>query len=140
MIMAMGPAIIARTFDPGERGKALGLNAVSVSIGLSLGPALGGLLTELGSWRAIFLVNVPVGIFAIAWAARILPADRPGRASTSTSRGPRSPPGPLRPPARPQPGRAVGLDEPADPRRCWRSRHRAGRRVRGRGAPDGGTR
>jgi len=79
MIMAMGPAIIARTFGPGERGRALGLNAVSVSIGLSLGPALGGLLTEVGSWRAIFLVNAPVGVFAILWAARILPAEPPGR-------------------------------------------------------------
>lgn len=79
MIMAMGPAIIARTFGPGERGRALGLNAVSVSIGLSLGPALGGLLTEIGSWRAIFLVNAPVGIFAILWAARILPTEAPGR-------------------------------------------------------------
>ena len=78
MIMAMGPAIIARTFGPGERGRALGINAVSVSIGLSLGPVLGGLLTEVGSWRAIFLVNIPVGIFAILWAARILPAERRG--------------------------------------------------------------
>jgi EmrB/QacA subfamily drug resistance transporter len=79
MIMAMGPAIIARTFGQGERGKALGLNAVSVAIGLSLGPALGGLLTEFGTWRAIFFVNLPVGIFAIAWAARILPAEPAGR-------------------------------------------------------------
>ena len=78
MIMAMGPAIIARTFGPGERGRALGINAISVSIGLSLGPALGGLLTEVGSWRAIFLVNIPIGIFAIAWAARVLPAERRG--------------------------------------------------------------
>ena len=78
MIMAMGPAIIARTFGPGERGKALGLNAISVSIGLSLGPALGGLLTEFGTWRAIFFVNVPVGIFAIMWAARVLPVEAPG--------------------------------------------------------------
>ena len=75
MIMAMGPAIVARTFPPGERGRALGFNAVSVAVGLSLGPALGGLLTEVGSWRAIFLVNLPVGIFAILWAARILPAE-----------------------------------------------------------------
>jgi EmrB/QacA subfamily drug resistance transporter len=75
----MGPAIIARTFGQGERGKALGLNAVSVAIGLSLGPALGGLLTEFGTWRAIFFVNVPVGIFAIAWAARILPVEPAGR-------------------------------------------------------------
>ena len=77
-IMAMGPAIIARTFGPGERGRALGINAISVSIGLSLGPALGGLLTDVGSWRAIFFVNIPIGIFAIAWAARVLPAERRG--------------------------------------------------------------
>jgi EmrB/QacA subfamily drug resistance transporter len=74
-IMAMGPAIVARTFPPGERGRALGFNAVSVSVGLTLGPALGGILTATGSWRAIFLVNLPVGLFAIAWAARILPAE-----------------------------------------------------------------
>ena len=78
-LMAMGPAIIARTFGPGERGRALGLNAISVSIGLSLGPALGGLLTELGSWRAIFLVNIPIGVFAIVWAMRVLPAERRGK-------------------------------------------------------------
>jgi EmrB/QacA subfamily drug resistance transporter len=75
MLMAMGPAIIARTFPPGERGRALGTNAVSVSIGLSVGPALGGLLTQVGSWRAIFLVNVPVGLFAVLWAARVLPIE-----------------------------------------------------------------
>ncbi len=76
MLQAMGPAIVARTFGPGERGRALGINAISVSIGLSLGPALGGFLTEFATWRAIFLVNVPVGILAILWSARILPEDR----------------------------------------------------------------
>ena len=78
MLQAMGPAIVARTFGPGERGRALGINAISVSIGLSLGPALGGFLTEVGSWRAIFLINAPVGLFAILWAARILPVERAG--------------------------------------------------------------
>ncbi len=72
MLQSMGPAIIARTFPPRERGRALGLNAISVSVGLSLGPTLGGLLTQLASWRAIFLVNLPVGIFAIIFAARVL--------------------------------------------------------------------
>ncbi len=76
MLQAMGPAIVARTFGPGERGRALGINAISVSIGLSLGPALGGFLTEFADWPAIFLVNVPVGILAILWAARVLPEDR----------------------------------------------------------------
>jgi MFS family permease len=50
-IMAMGPAVVARTFDATERGRALGLNGVSVSLGLSLGPALGGVLTQVASWR-----------------------------------------------------------------------------------------
>jgi EmrB/QacA subfamily drug resistance transporter len=79
MIMAMGPAIIARTFPVTERGRALGLNGVSVSIGLSLGPALGGVLTQAGTWRAIFLINAPIGVLAILWAARVLPAETRGR-------------------------------------------------------------
>jgi EmrB/QacA subfamily drug resistance transporter len=87
MLNTMGPAIVARTFGPGERGRALGINAVSVSIGLTLGPALGGLITELGSWRAIFLVNVPVGVFAILWAARVLPAEHRGTGQSFDIRG-----------------------------------------------------
>jgi EmrB/QacA subfamily drug resistance transporter len=79
MIMAMGPAIVARTFPPRERGRALGLNGISVSIGLSLGPALGGILTQVATWRAIFLINAPIGLLAIIWAARILPAETPGK-------------------------------------------------------------
>jgi EmrB/QacA subfamily drug resistance transporter len=87
MIMAMGPAIVARTFPANERGRALGLNAISVSIGLSLGPALGGILTEAGTWRAIFLINAPIGLVAIAWAARVLPAEAPGRGQSFDVRG-----------------------------------------------------
>jgi len=76
MLQAMGPAIVTNTFGARERGTALGLNSISVSIGLSIGPALGGLLTEFGSWRWIFYVNVPVGIFAILWAWKILGNER----------------------------------------------------------------
>ncbi len=87
MIMAMGPAIVARTFPANERGRALGLNAVSVSIGLSLGPALGGILTQAGTWRAIFLINLPIGLLAIVWAARILPAEMSGQRQSFDFRG-----------------------------------------------------
>jgi EmrB/QacA subfamily drug resistance transporter len=87
MIMAMGPAIVARTFPAGERGRALGLNGVSVSLGLTLGPALGGILTQLATWRAIFLINVPIGIVAILWAARVLPAEAPGERPSFDVRG-----------------------------------------------------
>ncbi len=87
MIMAMGPAIVARTFPPAERGRALGLNGVSVAVGLSLGPVLGGLLTEFATWRAIFMINVPIGVVAIVWAARILPLETRGKGQTFDLRG-----------------------------------------------------
>jgi EmrB/QacA subfamily drug resistance transporter len=87
MIMAMGPAIVARTFPAGERGRALGLNAISVSIGLSLGPALGGILTQAATWRAIFLINLPIGLLAVAWAARVLPVEAPGKGQSFDVRG-----------------------------------------------------
>jgi EmrB/QacA subfamily drug resistance transporter len=87
MIMAMGPAIVAQTFPAGERGRALGLNGVSVSIGLSLGPALGGVLTQVATWRAIFLINAPIGLLAILWAARVLPSETSGKGQTFDVRG-----------------------------------------------------
>lgn len=87
MIMAMGPAIVARTFPARERGRALGLNGISVAIGLSLGPALGGILTQVATWRAIFLINAPIGLLAIVWAARVLPAETPGKGQSFDVRG-----------------------------------------------------
>jgi EmrB/QacA subfamily drug resistance transporter len=87
MLMAMGPAIVAHTFHDRERGRALGLNGISVAIGLSLGPALGGILTQVATWRAIFLINAPIGVLAIIWAARILPAEEPGKDQAFDVRG-----------------------------------------------------
>ena len=87
MLAAMGPAIVARTFPSAERGRALGINGVSVSLGLTLGPVLGGLLTTAASWRAIFLINLPVGVLAMVWAARILPAETPRTGQTFDIRG-----------------------------------------------------
>ena len=87
MIMSMGPAIIARTFPPQERGRALGLNGIATSIGLSLGPALGGVLTQTASWRAIFLINAPVGLLAVLWAARVLPAEEGSEGQSFDVRG-----------------------------------------------------
>jgi EmrB/QacA subfamily drug resistance transporter len=86
-IMAMGPAVVARTFDATERGRALGLNGVSVSLGLSLGPALGGVLTQVASWRSIFLINAPIGVIAILWAWRVLPAEGATRERSFDIRG-----------------------------------------------------
>ena len=87
MLMAMGPAIVAHTFHDRERGRALGLNGISVAVGLSLGPALGGILTQVATWRAIFLINAPIGVLAILWAYRILPVEKAGRDQSFDVRG-----------------------------------------------------
>src|SRR5215204_5573478 len=76
MIQAVAPALIASTFAPSERGKALGLNVISISIGLTLGPTLGGILSEWASWRWIFFINIPIGLFGLIWAWRVLPEGR----------------------------------------------------------------
>ena len=65
MIFGTTVAILTSVFPPGERGKALGIYITSVYFGLSLGPFLGGVLTQNFGWRSIFFVNVPIGIAAI---------------------------------------------------------------------------
>jgi EmrB/QacA subfamily drug resistance transporter len=65
MIFGTTVAIISSVFPPGERGKALGIYITSVYFGLSLGPFLGGVLTQYFGWRSIFFVNVPLGIICI---------------------------------------------------------------------------
>ncbi len=70
MIFGTGVAIVTSAFPPGERGKALGIYITAVYIGLSIGPFLGGVMTQYLGWRSIFFVNVPIGIttiFLILW-------------------------------------------------------------------------
>ncbi len=55
-------AILMSVYPVGERGKALGMTIAAVYLGLSLGPFLGGLLTQSFGWRSIFFVNIPFGI------------------------------------------------------------------------------
>jgi MFS family permease len=65
----MNPAtlsIIAATFPPRERGKAIGIWAGTAALALAIGPLAGGLLTEHLNWSWIFFVNIPVGVIAIA--------------------------------------------------------------------------
>jgi len=65
MIFGTAVAILVSVSPPEERGKVLGINVSSVYIGLSLGPFLGGFLTQHLGWRSIFFINVPLGIIII---------------------------------------------------------------------------
>jgi len=77
MIQALGFAIVTESFPPGERGRALGILGTVVSVGISVGPTLGGLLIGLAGWHAIFLVNLPVGVVGLTLVRRYVPDLRP---------------------------------------------------------------
>ncbi|GHO71071.1 MFS transporter [Ktedonobacter sp. SOSP1-52] len=65
LIFSVNIAMITSTFPGNKRGLALGLNAVVVSLGVALGPTLGGIITQYLTWRWIFYVNVPVSLLII---------------------------------------------------------------------------
>ncbi len=60
LIFSVNVAMITSTFSSHERGLALGLNMVVVSLGVAAGPTIGGFITQYMSWRWIFYVNVPI--------------------------------------------------------------------------------
>ena len=65
MIFGTSLAIITSVFQPGERGKAMGINITAVYLGLSLGPVIGGILTQYFGWRSIFAFLIPFGILSL---------------------------------------------------------------------------
>ena len=65
LIFSVNVAMITSTFPPDERGLALGLNSVVVSLGVAAGPTIGGIITQYLTWRWIFYVNVPVSIITL---------------------------------------------------------------------------
>ena len=77
MVLALGSAILVEAFPARERGKALGWIVTAVSVGIITGPVLGGILISAWNWRAIFLVNLPVGIVGTWMAIRFVPDTRP---------------------------------------------------------------
>jgi EmrB/QacA subfamily drug resistance transporter len=81
MMTSVPLAILTGTFPAADRGRVIGLFAGSISVGLAVGPSLGGFLAAAFGWRAAFLVNLPVGLAAFAFARRVLPEFRgePGR-------------------------------------------------------------
>jgi len=72
LLLSISVAIITDTFSAEKRGLALGCNAVIVALGSSVGPTLGGIITEHWSWRWIFYVNLPIGIVGLAGSQQAL--------------------------------------------------------------------
>lgn len=84
--MPAATGIVADHFGAG-RDRALGLFTSIIAIGGILGPVFGGVFLTFGSWRWIFLVNVPIGIVLIALAVKFLPASEPRSAEPIDLRG-----------------------------------------------------
>lgn len=66
LLITNSTAIVADAFRHGRVGLGLGVNQVAGAAGFLLGPVVGGLLTAV-SWRWVFLVNVPLGVFGTIW-------------------------------------------------------------------------
>ena len=70
-------SLITTGFAEGpHRNRALGMYGATASLGFVAGQVLGGVLVQFTSWRAVFLVNVPVGVLAVALAPRLLAESR----------------------------------------------------------------
>jgi EmrB/QacA subfamily drug resistance transporter len=80
MLTPVAMSIVRNTFeDPRERAQAIGVFASMFGVSMALGPVLGGALVSALSWRAVFLVNLPVALAALALTARFVPESRAPR-------------------------------------------------------------
>ena len=77
MMLSVGIAIITETWPRSRLGMAIGIASGFLSIGIVLGPAVGGFLIERFGWRSIFFVNVPFGLVALGLVLRFVPPLRP---------------------------------------------------------------
>ena len=80
MLNPVAMSIIRNVFtDPRERAQAIGVWGATIGISLALGPVIGGALVDTAGWPAIFWINIPVGIVALALTLRFVPESRAPR-------------------------------------------------------------
>ncbi|ARV59317.1 MFS transporter [Nostocales cyanobacterium HT-58-2] len=75
-ISGLGLAIVTEVFPSSERGRAVGIIGSVVSLGVALGPSIGGLLLGWADWRILFLINVPLGFIASFLVGWVVPASK----------------------------------------------------------------
>ncbi|MFF4711032.1 MFS transporter [Streptomyces eurythermus] len=74
VLLPAGAALLRHTYpDAAARARALGVRGAAGGLGVALGPAVGGPLTEVLGWRSVFWINLPVGAAALLVALRVLP-------------------------------------------------------------------
>ncbi|MDE2150402.1 MAG: MFS transporter [Gammaproteobacteria bacterium] len=73
-VMSVGPALYRVIFPPQQLGRALGLSAMTVAASAAAGPSVAGAILGLADWRWLFIINLPVGLIALAAAAAAMPA------------------------------------------------------------------
>ena len=76
MILGTGVAMLTSAYPREERGRVLGVNVSSTYLGLSLGPVLGGFLTQYLGWRSIFWINASLGLLVFVLSAAFLKEER----------------------------------------------------------------
>ena len=76
VMMALTMAFVGETVPKARTGSAMGLLGTMSAVGTALGPSLGGGLVAAFGWRALFLVNLPLGVLTFVLARRHLPPDR----------------------------------------------------------------
>jgi EmrB/QacA subfamily drug resistance transporter len=79
LIFSVNVAMITSTFPSRERGLALGLNTVVISLGVAAGPTIGGFITQCLTWRWIFYVNVPICLLLLSAAFSFYREQKPQR-------------------------------------------------------------
>jgi EmrB/QacA subfamily drug resistance transporter len=75
MLMPLGMTILTRAAGPERVGRVMAVLGIPMLLGPIFGPILGGWLIDAASWHWIFLINVPIGVVAVIYAAMALPKD-----------------------------------------------------------------
>ncbi len=82
MLMPLGMTIMTRAAGPERIGRVMAVLGVPMLLGPIFGPILGGWLIDVASWHWIFLINLPIGLGALVYAALVLPSDSPTPSET----------------------------------------------------------